>query len=205
MDDLRRDGVPLQHGDPFVHPVALQLLPDLRKNVLFHAQHLSVAAGQFQHGGIEHQTAAMGDPGFNNQVRLDPPNQLLHGNDILWVLNNGPPHPGEIVGIAASDGPIHPFPAELMEFCVAADFFLMPLNLLLVLLYDVHRLIPFHSIVFPIWQPFSPPEFPLSINSASSGSLASLSDRIIRSTRSSGHFTASCGSSQRMPPSDAGS
>ena len=43
------------------------------------------------------------------------------------------------------------------------------------------------------------------MNSANSGSFASLSDKITFSTCSTGQFTASCGSSQRMPPSDAGS
>ena len=44
-----------------------------------------------------------------------------------------------------------------------------------------------------------------STNSERNGRPASLSDKTSCSTRSSGQRTASCGSSQRMPPSDSGS
>src|SRR5439155_10771225 len=41
---------------------------------------------------------------FNDQVWLDRPNQLLHGDDVLGILDNRASQPREIVGILRDRG-----------------------------------------------------------------------------------------------------
>ena len=57
----------------------------------------------------------MGNPGLDDEIGLDLPDQFLHGHNVLWELDDRPAHPGEMVGVLVrcrSADPIQAFPLE---------------------------------------------------------------------------------------------
>ena len=62
----------------------------------------------------------MGDAGLDHQVRPDLPDQLLHRNHILWILDNGTAQRGEVVGILGSDRCNREIPCSLSQIPVVS-------------------------------------------------------------------------------------
>src|SRR5260370_38612284 len=50
----------------------------------------------------------MGDPSFDDQVRVDLPDDLLRRHDVLWQLDDGPAEPGEVIGVLKATAPLEP-------------------------------------------------------------------------------------------------
>src|SRR4051812_46440801 len=88
----------LDQSDPFKHWMLFDLCPVMFTDINIHSYYLTFA-NQFQHRSIKYDRAPMSDAGFNDQVRLYFPDDFLHGQYILWVLNDRSAHPGEIIGV----------------------------------------------------------------------------------------------------------
>ena len=73
---------------------------------------------QRQHGRAENERPAVGDPRFDDEVGLDFPDQFLHGDHVLRVLDNRPPKPREIVGILWQKGLLHERRCGIDQRCV---------------------------------------------------------------------------------------
>jgi hypothetical protein len=79
------------------HRVLLDRGPVVRADVDVDAHDLPRPADQLQHRGREHDRAAVCDPGLDDQVRLDVPDDLLQGDQVLRELDDRPAHPAEVV------------------------------------------------------------------------------------------------------------
>ena len=114
LNNLGRNTGTLNHLNARRHRVRLDSGTVMGANINVNAQHL--AAGDFrveylagfdgvahiqqrQQRGAKNERTAVGNPGFNDQVRLNLPNQFLHGHHILGILDNGAALPGEIIRI----------------------------------------------------------------------------------------------------------
>ena len=63
---------------------------------------------EFEHRGRKDQRPAMRNTGFDDEVGLDGPNNLLDGDNVLRVLNYRPSHPLEMIGIFGAVCAAHP-------------------------------------------------------------------------------------------------
>ena len=70
------------------------------------AEHLAVSHQLAQRGVVD-QRAAMRDAGFDDQVRSHVPQDFLHGDHVLRVLDDRPAHPSEIIGVLGVDRITH--------------------------------------------------------------------------------------------------
>ena len=62
----------------------------------------------------------MGDAGLDDEVGLHRPDQLLHRNDVLRVLDDRASQPLEVVGVLVGVGPRDPVERCLDESLVGA-------------------------------------------------------------------------------------
>ena len=58
---------------------------------------------QLEHRRREDQRAAVRDAGLDDQLGLQRPDQLLHRDDVLRVLDDRPAEPGEVVRVLGGD------------------------------------------------------------------------------------------------------
>src|SRR5205807_7106109 len=87
----------LNHRDTFGHGMLLDLAPIVLSNIDVNRQNLTTSTNQLQNGCVKHQGPSMSNPGLYDQSRLHRPDDLLHSNDVLWILNNGSSKPSEVV------------------------------------------------------------------------------------------------------------
>jgi len=103
-DDLGRNAGALYHLDAGGHGVGFNSSAVVGTDINVNAQHLTFGvlgvergAGldrfahveQGKHGCAQDQRTAVGDARFDDQVGLDLPDQFLHGNHVLRVLDDG--------------------------------------------------------------------------------------------------------------------
>lgn len=94
-------------------------------NIDIHAQDFGICGAatcgvQLEHGGGKDQRAAVGDAGFDDQVWFYVPDDFLHGNHVLGVLDDGSAEPREMIGIFVDVGLAHPIAGGLREPIVSA-------------------------------------------------------------------------------------
>ncbi|MOA13576.1 hypothetical protein D3C78_1336360 [compost metagenome] len=107
LDDCRIDTRTLDHPDPLAHRVRFDRLTVVLADIDVDAQHFAMA-DQFQHRGVKHQRAAVGNTGLDNDVRPQRPDDLLHGDHVLGKLNDRAAHPAEVVGVLMFGGRANP-------------------------------------------------------------------------------------------------
>ncbi len=85
----------------------------------------------------QHQRATVGHPRLNDQIGASAPDNLLQGNHVLRVLNDGATHPFKVVSILMQARVMHPlqrlFPKRVISaktFNVLRDFLLEKFKLI---------------------------------------------------------------------------
>src|SRR5438552_2032850 len=60
----------------------------------------------------------MSNPCLDDQLGFDIPNDLLHRDEVLWILNDGPTEPLKIVGVIVAATAQKKFVRQTLEFGV---------------------------------------------------------------------------------------
>ncbi len=135
LDDIIGDARTLEHGDTVRHRMRLDRRTIVRANVDIDAEHLSARlqhihcgaafdsighVEQSQKGCAENQGPTMGYAGLDNEIRAGFPDDLLHGHDILRILDDGPSHPEIIVGILELDRTPQKTGGQFLHFGIRA-------------------------------------------------------------------------------------
>ncbi len=79
--------------------MTFDLLAVVVANVDVDTNHSAFAADQFENRRMKDQRPAVGDARLDDQIGLHAPKNLLHGDDILRILNDRPAEPGEVVRV----------------------------------------------------------------------------------------------------------
>ena len=100
--NCRVDRRPLDHFYTFKHRMAFNFFTVVVTYVYINSYYFSLS-NQFQHRCIKDQRTSMCNTCFNNQIGFYIPNNFLHGNHILRILDNRPAQPGKIIRIPGRD------------------------------------------------------------------------------------------------------
>src|SRR5574341_99732 len=65
----------------------------------------------------------MGDSRFYDQVRLDPPDDLLHCNDVLWKLDDRSTKPSKVICVLEMCGFYKPFVGKAVQLLISSKSF----------------------------------------------------------------------------------
>src|SRR5687767_3209361 len=98
-DYLLVHGRSLNRADPAAHRMALDLGAIVFPEIHIDPEDSTISPEKFEHGGVEDEGAASRDSGLHDQVGPGLPDDLLHGNDVLRKLDDGPPQPSEVIRI----------------------------------------------------------------------------------------------------------
>ena len=69
----------------------------VRSNIHVDSHDLAGAANQFEDRRRQKKRSPVRNSGFNDQIRLDLPENLLHRDDVLRVLDDRPAKPGKVI------------------------------------------------------------------------------------------------------------
>src|SRR6187399_1833664 len=86
----------------------------VRSNFNIHTDDPSFSHGLAQ-TGVEDKRAAVGNTGFDNDIRLQAVDHFLNTNNVFRKLDDGPPEPRECIGIFLVPTYIHPLLGESLE------------------------------------------------------------------------------------------
>lgn len=135
IDDFGIDARPLDHLDTRKHRVTFNGFAVVGSDVDINSQHLATRltrikgcallngvghVEQGEHGSAEHQRTAMGDASLNDQIWLDLPDDFLHRDDVLRILDDGAAEPFEMVGVLEAICFFHPRDGQLPKCYISS-------------------------------------------------------------------------------------
>src|SRR5271165_2497685 len=100
LDHARCDRVALDRRYRGGERVCGQHRASVRANVDVDPEHLTLATQKLEHACTQDERPAVRDSRLDHKVGPSVPDQLLNDDDVLRVLNDRNPEPGEVVRIA---------------------------------------------------------------------------------------------------------